>query len=139
MTFTDGSKIRVQGKEFTIVDLRAYKTMFKDDGSFYGSSRNMCLQAEYSEADLLEKKDWANATVLQNGETIWIDGELFHTVVTDINASNGIMFLTDATYKFTLKMMEDVKEREVLESEAQANVDAMEAHADASYDECRGY
>ena len=133
-TFTNGSKIRVWDIEFTIVDLRDKPTMWQGDESYYGSSRTMILKATYGEADTKESQEWADATELENGEFIWIDGASYCVIVTDIKASNGLMFMTRATYDYTAKMFSDK-----LSKDAQDDVDAREIYDGENYDECRGY
>ena len=132
-TFTNNSKIRVWDREFKIVDLREKSTMFQGDESYYGSSRTMVLQGSYSEADKAESKSWEDATELQNGSQIWIDGASYYLIVTDIKSSDGIMFMTQATYNYTMKTFKEVAERIIAESNNN-DLDAQER-----LNECGGY
>jgi len=104
-TFTDGTKIKVDGEFFTIKDLRPTKNTYQDDCCYFGSSRDYMLKAQYSESDVKEQEEWDKAIELNNGDTLWIDGCKYHLVVKDVKASDGIMFITDESMKYIKKML----------------------------------
>lgn len=108
-TFTNNSKIIVQGNNFVIRDLREFDTMYQDDGSYFGSKKTVYLQAVYDKKDAQERKEWDEAPVLKNGDNIWIDGKLFVLVVKNLNACDGIAFITKETYDYVLNTQREIE------------------------------
>lgn len=106
---THGSKLKVEGVEFEVQDLRDLPTMAQDDGSYYASKRSIMVTAD-GQGD---REDYSEAIQCKNGDTFWVDGALYHLVVLDLQASDGISFITDATYKAVARAIESKKEQEV--------------------------
>lgn len=94
MTATNGTKITVEGHEFTIKDLRESANAWQGDEAYYGSKRSVMITGD-GQGD---RQDFSDATPMVNGEQLWIDGASFILVVTDLKASNGIIFITRSTF-----------------------------------------
>jgi hypothetical protein len=105
-TFTDKTKVKVEGEFFEIIDLRENCKGHQSDCTYFGRSRDYMLKAQYSEADFKEQEEWDKAIELNNGDTLWIDGCKYHLVVKDVKASDGIMFVTDESMKYIKKMLD---------------------------------
>ena len=102
--FTNGTKFNVDGNDFTLVDLREVETMFQSDVSYYGNKRTIMITAD----GMGDRQDFTNAVEVANGDICWLDGALFHIVVVDPKASNGVKFITDETFK-AVKGVQDGK------------------------------
>ena len=90
---TNGTKLNIEGHDYTVTDLREVATMYQDDNSYYGSKRSVMLTAD-GQGD---RQDFSDAIEANNGDTAYIDGKLYHLIVLNLRASNGIMFVTDTT------------------------------------------
>ena len=91
---TDNTKFKIQGRDYTCKDLREFETMYQGDEAYYGSKRAILLTAD-GQGD---RQSWDNAIELQNGELVYIDGAPMYVVVTEIDACNGVKFITKETY-----------------------------------------
>jgi len=105
MNLTNGTKINIQGEDFTVVDLREKNTMFQDDVSYYGRKRTLVLTGD-GQGD---RQDFSKAIKVNNGEEFWIDGVLYILVVKNVKACDGIMFITKKTYNDIVKMQKEIR------------------------------
>lgn len=102
---TDGTKFKIEGQDFTVTDLREFKTMWQGDTSYYGSKRCAMITADGKG----DRQNFDDAIELENGDMLWIDGAKYHLILVDSGASNGVKFITDETYKAvqnTIKYLE---------------------------------
>ena len=96
---TDGTKFRIEGQDFKVVDTREYKTMFQSDVSYFGMKRAALITSD----GLGDRENYSEAIVLNHGDIVWIDGEKFYVVLLNSKCSDGVKFITAQTYEAIIK------------------------------------
>lgn len=98
--FTDGTKFRAVGREFTLVDLREHKTQYQDNDAYYGRIRNIMLTKD-GKSDIHE---WDDAPEVKLGDEIWIDGAKYVVILT-AKASDGVQLIRSSTFEMAMDAM----------------------------------
>ena len=106
---TNGQKLRVEGAEFELVDLRENSGHFQDDTSYYGRKRTAMITADRKGDG--KHEEYINAIECENGDHFWIDGKKFYLVVHSLRASDGLAFITEQTYQSMKRMFVEVTKR----------------------------